>query len=204
MVVSTVLLQAENIAQVDVSGVEMNAANLNLYTGRESDRNTSSAEALALAAGAGAVSAGLNAAVADNNTKNIARILGGKEAGSHRLNVSGALNLGSYGQATANAQVWGVNAGAISVLGSAAVALLRAEQQANVDGGNLTAGSLTARSGLNEGLDHMKYVDLDKLPGGNIVAAPAEDVDASEENTSALPERARLKGATTAWVRARP
>ena len=183
MVVSTVLLQAENIAQLDVTGVEMNAANLNLYTGRESDRNTSSAEALALAAGAGAVTVGLNAAVADNNTKNIARILGGKEAGSHRLNVSGALAIGSFGQATANAQVWGVNAGAISVLGSAAVALLRAEQQANVDGGNLTAGSLTARSELNKGLDRMQYVDVSKLPGG-AVNAPAENVDASEGNAS--------------------
>ena len=184
MVVSTVLLQAENIAQVDVTGVEMNAANLNVHTGRQNDPNTSSAEALAIAAGAGAVSVGLNAAVADNNTKNITRILGGKEALSHLLNVNGAVNLGSYGQATANAQVWGVNAGAISVLGSAAVAMLRAQQQANVAGGNITAGSLTARSEMNEGLEHMKYVDLGKLPGGNIVAAPAEAVDASEGNAA--------------------
>ncbi len=184
MVISTVLLQAENTAQVDVTGVEMNFADLQVSAGRQNDPNTSSAEALALAAGAGAVSAGLNAAVADNNTRNIARVLGGKEAGSHRLNVTGALNLGSFGQATANAQVWGVNAGAISVLGSAAVAMLRAEQQANVAGGNITAGSLTARSGLNEGLDRMKYVDLGKLPGGDIVAAPAEDVDASEGNAA--------------------
>ncbi|MEI3101582.1 MAG: hypothetical protein V8T45_07270 [Oscillospiraceae bacterium] len=123
----------------------------------------------AVAGSAGAISVGLNSAVADNNTRNIARILGGTDAASRSTYSTGALKIGAYGRATANAQVWGRQRGAVSVLGSAAVALLRSRQEAQVQGGNITAASLDAVSSLNKNLDNMDYVDASSVPGaGNI------------------------------------
>ena len=169
MTTSYVLLDASNIVELDVTDSAVNARSVSMYTGRENRLNSSEAEALAVAGSAGAISVGLNSAVADNYTRNIARILGGTDAASNILNLTGALKIGAYGRATANAQVWGGSVGAVSVLGSAAVALLRSRQEAQVQGGNITAASLDAVSSLNKNLDNMDYVDASKVPGaGNI------------------------------------
>ena len=167
LIVTYVLLDADNVVEIDLTGSAVQAARVELYAGRADGKNASSAEAIALAGNAGAVSVGLNSAVADNYTRNIARILGGN---ADRLSVTGALELGAYGTATANAQVWGVSGGAVSVLGSAAVALLRSEQRVLVEGGALSAGSLSAVSSLNEGLSGMQYVDASGVPGAGNVA----------------------------------
>ena len=177
VVVTYVLLDSTNLAEIDLTGSTVQAASVDLFTGREGDKNQATAEALAVAANAGAVSVGLNAAVADNYTKNIARILGGD---ADTLLVTGALNLGAYGMATANAQVWGVSAGAISVLGSAAVALVRNEQRALVEGGSITAGSLSAISSLNQDLSGMQYVDAAGVPGAGNVLQDTLDGDSGK------------------------
>lgn len=143
--VSYVRLGSENVAMIDTTGVEVTANNINVYAGREGQRNNSSAQSTALAAAAGMLAVNANAAVADNDTINNAVI-----QGSGTLIAAAALRIGANATATANAQVIGIDAGGISVAPSLAVALLRSEQRAAIKGGNIEAGSLEVISRLNK------------------------------------------------------
>ncbi len=149
--VSYIGLDANNEAILDLRGVTLTATEgVSVSAGTMENQSEAYARAVAVAANVGALSAGVNVAIADNNSCNIARILG--DTGS-ALNAGGKLAVLAYGQSTAQAVVFGVTAGAAAVAASVSVAVLRGAQEARVSGGSLSIKDLTAESHLNRRFD---------------------------------------------------
>ena len=87
---------------------------------------------------------GINAAIADNDARNLANI-----TGSGTLKATTRLDLYAYGKATAEAKISGVTVSAINIAASFAMAVLRSRQEAVLSGSHVTAGAVTAKSYLN-------------------------------------------------------
>jgi hypothetical protein len=179
--VSYVGLFARNMALIDVTGVTVSAGNVAVNAGTMQDQNTSIAQATAIAGNIGAVSVGVNVAIADNATQNHAMILGDR-AGA--LKATGAVEVLAYGKAIAEAEVEGLNVGGISVAASFAIAVLRSGQSAKIQSGNLQAAGLTVESHLNRaftqyGQDVTQDADKDtaravlKTGTGGLISAAA-------------------------------
>ena len=143
--VSYVHLRADNRAIIDTEGVSVIADIVEVYAGRENARNSAEASAKSVAGSAGAINVGVNAAIADNDARNIAAIFG-----NGTLIARDALTILANGKATAFAELTGLDIGAASVAASVVVAVLRNEQRAELDGPNVQAGDITVRSALNE------------------------------------------------------
>ena len=112
-------IQALNQAIVDTSGGAMEfTGDLNVRTGVGKNSSTL-ANAHTVSAAVGLATANLNAAIARNNTKNYANILGANE-----LKMTGGdLVVHAYGDATANAEVEGFEISLGNVSATAVVAL---------------------------------------------------------------------------------
>ncbi|MDY3859971.1 MAG: hypothetical protein SO014_04955 [Candidatus Limivicinus sp.] len=145
--VSYARLGAKNSAILDATGMKVEAGRVSVTAGDEKDPNSAKVESVSVSNNMGAVTGGLNVAVADNNSSNIARILGFDSTQSK----AGSVQVLAVGDATADASVAGMNIGKESIAASVAVAVLRNTQEAIVQGGKITADSLTAKSLLNTG-----------------------------------------------------
>ena len=143
--VSYVHLRADNRAIIDTEGVSVIADIIEVYAGRENAQNSAEASAKAVAGIVSSIAVGVNAAVADNDARNIAAIFG-----NGTLIARDALTILANGKATAFAELTGLNIGTASVAASVVVAVLRNEQRAELDGPNVQAGDITVRSALNE------------------------------------------------------
>lgn len=145
--VSYARLGAKNSAILDATGVEVEAAIVSVTAGKEGESNSAKVESVSVSNNIGASSGTLNVAIADNCSSNIARILGND---STLLTVKSALLVQAVGEATAEASVAGMNIGlSKTIAASAAVAVLRSTQEATIQGGKITTGTLTAQSLLN-------------------------------------------------------
>ncbi|NCC75439.1 MAG: hypothetical protein EOM08_03280, partial [Clostridia bacterium] len=171
--VSYVQLRSDNRAILDASLAAVSASGaVGIYAGRETDVNQLVVQTLAVAGNAGAIAVGLNVAIADQYSQNRAIVTlaptGTTAAG---LSVTGQLTVAANSAATANATVYGVNAGGLAILASFAIAVLRNVQEATVMGtGTLQAGSLAIIARLNENDEPAAGAEIGTGAGGLISA----------------------------------
>ena len=116
-------LQAYNRAMLKDSTVT--AKTVTVQTGRN-DRNTTTARAETTAGNAGAISVGMNAAIARNHSRSYAVVDGGSITGNTGITVN------SNHKPTATAKIQGVSISGISVAGNTVVALNDAETRVSV------------------------------------------------------------------------
>jgi len=166
--VSYVQLRSVNEAFIDVTGVTVKAAgNIAVRAGTLTDTNETTAAALAVAGNVGAIAVGINVAIADNNSKNTARVTG-DTAGT--LQAAGALTVLAVGTMKATATIYGVTAAAIAVAADFALALLRGVQEAKIDSGRVVvANGLTVQSHLNQDVEYSAAAEL-KTGSGALIS----------------------------------
>ena len=116
-------LQAYNRAMLKDSTVT--AKTVTVQTGRN-NRNTTTARAETTAGNAGAISVGMNAAIARNHSRSYAVVDGGSITGNTGITVN------SNHKPTATAKIQGVSVSGISVAGNTVVALNDAETRVSV------------------------------------------------------------------------
>ena len=116
-------LQAYNRAMLKDSTVT--AKTVTVQTGRN-NRNTTTARAETTAGNAGAISVGMNAAIARNHSRSYAVVDGGSITGNTGITVN------SSHKPTATAKIQGVSVSGISVAGNTVVALNDAETRVSV------------------------------------------------------------------------
>ncbi|NLF27278.1 MAG: hypothetical protein GX592_05215, partial [Clostridiales bacterium] len=181
-------LTASNVAEIDNSAVT--AANtVNVGAGKEM-QCAFAAEAVAVAGNIGLVSAGLNAAIADNNAQNIARIVGGTVAATEKLEVNAS------GSATAEAKVRGVSVGiGINVAGTFVLSLQRIRQKALISGGTVEVGFLDVKSTLNNASGETSKAKIETGSGG-LVSVTANIALAYGRSSSVASVQAQLLNAT--------
>ena len=119
-------LHAENRAAVTDSALTL-SGDLNIRTGA-GENNTTSATADTISASMGAITVGINAAIARNNTKNYAILTGTK-----KVSVDGNMTVHGAGNSSANASVYGLDIGLASVAVSAVIALNDADARTKVE-----------------------------------------------------------------------
>ena len=162
--VSYVNLNSHNEAFIDLTGVTLIASGeVNVFAGRGNKVNNAEAMAWAAAVSAGAISVNVNTAIADNETRNIAVI-----KGDGTLIALGSLNIGAHGNATVEATIWDISAGAINVAAIVVVSLLRSEQYAGIQGGHITASSLNTVAHLNPIIENSAIARIMTGGGGAI------------------------------------
>jgi len=142
--VSYVHLRSSNQALIDTTGAAVSAPIIGVYAGRSDNRNTASAAAHAVTGNVGMMTFGLNAAIADNDARNLANIVG-----NGFLTASTMLDLCAYGKATAEAEIHGIDFSGIKIVASFAAAVLRSRQEAVLYGSHVTAGGVAAKSYLS-------------------------------------------------------
>lgn len=141
--IAYVQLRADNEARLDLTGAVVTADSVKV----EAISDTK-AVARALIVNAGGIVVNVNTAIADNRSANIARILGSEK---DELTATGNVEILVSGTATAEASITGLNlAATLNVNGSIAVAVLRNQQKALVEGGSISAKAITVTSKLNE------------------------------------------------------
>ncbi len=130
-------MNAYNIASVDTDDSTINVTGNMTVRNGETDHDNTSAVAETVAGSAGAVSVGVNSAIARNRAQNIARI-----TGNQALSVGGTLAMRGYGKSTASAQVVGLNVGGVAVATSFGIALNEADTRTELKLPKLDAGKV--------------------------------------------------------------
>ena len=124
---SYVGLNAKNLAYLELAkNAVAKAASIRVYAGSADDKNSFNATASTVAGGAGAVNVGLNAAVADINATNEAKILS-------KGTLTGGVDVQANSTAAALAEIYFASAGGVNVSAATAVSLLRINQLAEAD-----------------------------------------------------------------------
>lgn len=143
---SYVGLNAKNLAYLEIPAeIQAKAASIRIYAGSADDNNNFDATASTVAGGAGGVSVGLNAAVADINATNEAKILS-------KGTLLGSVDVQANAAAAALAEIYFASAGAVSVSAATVVSLLRISQLAEADIASLNScTSFKVSSNLNSG-----------------------------------------------------
>ncbi len=130
-------MNASNAASVNTDDSTFDiSGDMTVRTG-ETDHDNTSAVAETVAGNAGAISVGLNAAVARNRAKNIASI-----TGKNALSVGGTLTMRGYDKTTASAQVTGAQISGVSVAASFGIALNEADTRTELKLPYLNAGKV--------------------------------------------------------------
>ena len=134
--VNYVDLRAQNLAAVHGGTIEVEG-DLNVLTGAGANRDT---EAIAetVAASVGALSIGLNTAIARNNTKNNATL-----TDIAKLRVGKALTVNAGGNATANASLTGLSIGLASASAAVVVSMNDASNLTTVSAHDVEVGGMS-------------------------------------------------------------
>ena len=166
---SYVGMNASNTAYIDTTGATVEAdGSVDVFAGREDDRNTIHTEATAVAGAVGGTAVNLNAAVADNNAYNSAQL-----RGNGRLKTASKLAIGANALADSVATIYGVTVGVTSVAASVAVSLLRSTQEAKITGSNIEATGLDVISNLNADADEAPARAELYVGSGGLISAAA-------------------------------
>ena len=159
---SYVGLNAKNLAYLELpEGAMGSAAVIRVYAGSIGDKNNFDATASTVAGGAGVINVGLNAAVADINASNEAKILS-------RGTLRGSVDVQANSAAEALAEIYFASVGGVNVSAATAVSLLRIDQLAEADISSLeTSSGFNIRSDLNNGFSgYPSYAKLVTISGG--------------------------------------
>ena len=136
---SYVGLNAKNLAYIELDEAsKIVAEQINVLAGKSDDINSFSSTATTVAGQAGVVSVGLNAAVADINASNQAKL-------SSKGEIQAKVNVQACSDAEALAEIYYVSFGDVNVSAATAVSLLRIKQLAEadiakIDGSNVSNG----------------------------------------------------------------
>ena len=149
-------IRADNRAAVEDS--EIDVARLCVRTGI-ADRNDTSAYARTISAQAGVAADGMNTAVARNNTKNYAVLTGNKS-----VNADSVTYVQSDSSSKADAEMLGLDIGAVATAVSTVVALNDAESCAQVNLKSLNSDKVTFQ------VNHNAAAHADMLTGGGGLA----------------------------------
>ena len=153
-------LRMRNEALMDITNVLIDAKNISVTAGKNetytdesgkvvSLRNNAIADAAMVSANVRDISGGINAAIADNNVTNRARVFG-----TGGLDASGKINTEAWLDAQSDADVIGLSAAGITVVGSVPIALNRVSNIAEIDTNRISGiEGITVHAALNEKAD---------------------------------------------------
>ena len=153
-------IQADNRAIVEDS--EIDVSRLCVRTG-VSDKNDTTAYARTISIQAGLITAGMNTAVARNNTKNYAVLTGNKS-----VKADSVTYVQSHSTSKADAEILGLDIGAGAIAASAVTAVNDSDSRVNVDLAALNSDKVTFE------VNHDATTHVDMLTGaGGLIAASA-------------------------------
>jgi hypothetical protein len=155
---SYVGLNAKNLAYLELGwlpeGVTANAASILVYAGSKDSQNSFNATATTVAGSVAGVNVGLNAAVADINVNNEAKIYA-------KGKLSGSVDVQADSLAAALAEVYFCSVGTFNANAATAVSLLRIHQLAEAEISDIDAcGSFKVSSMLNKYGSHTTTVPI--------------------------------------------
>ena len=162
---SYVGLNVQNKAYLELAeGMTGSALNIRVWAGSGSDVNSFHATASTVAAGIAGVSVGLNAAIADINASNEAKILSNGT-------LSGGLSVQAKSLGRALAEVYFASVGAVAVYSATAVSVLRLRQSAEVEIATINnCYAFFVNAVLNETFANPCYAKLVTISGGMYIA----------------------------------
>ena len=137
-------LRMINDAIVDTTNVTVKANNVTVSAGKKDAPSVAVADVTALSANAGLVSVSANAAVADNDVTNRARVIG-----SGKLLASGDVTTQAYLKAESSADLVGVSEGLVGAIDSVVIGLNRASNEANLGAEEVTGRNIIVEANLN-------------------------------------------------------
>ena len=174
-------IQAENRATVEKSTLNM-TRDVKVLTGSGDDNYDTFARADTISANAGVISAGMNAAIARNRTKNYAILSNdGMEGDSHMI-IGGALTVHAAGQAMAKAKLTGLQIGALRTATTAVVALNDADTRTKVRAKDLV---VTGKTTFNVTQNAETTADIE-AGGGSLFGALINVAAAYGKTTSLI------------------
>ena len=157
-------MRAINAAKLDGTGVTVRAdGDINVYAGTQAAPGKALAEASAMSGDVGAIAGAVNVAIADNDTRNEAKLLGAASADN--------VFVEAWLQSGAPASLHGLNIGAISVGVGTLVSVDRAQNLAVIENGDLRANSLQVIAQADS-LDGENVASVELVQGaGTLVGA---------------------------------
>ena len=167
-------LRMVNEALLDSTGVTISGKNIYVTAGTENKKNIAGADVKTVSGALGAAAVNINAAVADNNVTNRAKVIGdgtitatGTSAGQAKPSGSAAVE--SWLEASSDAALVGLEIGAADAAAATVIALNRVENTASLGGGTLNAGSVSVKAVLNGSGDDLANADI-HTGGGSLGA----------------------------------
>ena len=157
-------MRAINAAKLDGTGVTVRAdGDISVYAGTQAAPGMALAEASAMSGDVGAIAGAVNVAIADNDARNEAKLLGAASANN--------VFVEAWLQSGAPASLLGLNIGAISVGVGTLVSVDRAQNLAAVENGDLKANSLQVIAQADP-LDGQNAASVELVQGaGTLVGA---------------------------------